>query len=758
MDNLINSLVGNFAINAGNANMADVTDYQGKTYSRDQLLALSKQVAGSIDANAIKGGVFSTKGESVGFNYDEATKLLGHPPSAAEQVILDMSRHLLKEGVTDLNQADASTTNRRFGSTFTGGGGTIYELKKDADGKPIISSWSKDTSDKKAILTGLAIAATVFGIPGVTEGLLGSAPAGATLGTVGADAAASTAFELANAGVGAFEGGTALNSLAGTGAGSAFEAMNAGAGAFEGGTALNSLAAMTPAELATFEAQNAGATAMTDLGASELANAGASANVVGGTTAANAANAATAANAVTTAAGAKTLIDPLTGLAISAAGNVLGNVANQQGITDARNAITAGGATANTALNNAYNNAQNLNLANTTALGNNYQNLNTNLNNALNAQAGVYNQTGQNLANNYQNLNTNLNNTLNAQAGAYGLANQNINQNAQTQLGLLGSTYQGQKDQAAGNKTDLLNTYGNTLGNMQNLYNQQVGYQQPYQDVGRAGSTGLVNNQDYLTRQFGAADLNAQLAPNYAFQLQQGQMANQRAANMGGGSLGGNALRGLQDYTQNYASGAYQNAFNNFQGQRTNIYNTLAGMAGIGNTSAAQLAGLGNTYGSNMGSLSSNLGGNLTSNTGNLLGAGTAYGTNTSGVTNNLNNVLSANLGQMQNAYNQYGSNLTGASNTYGGNMLGNANQLQGAYNQYGSNLTGASNTYGGNLTTNAGQGINAAGTYGANSANLAVGLAGALASNSTAAGANNATALSNLGNTALLGSIIKAT
>jgi len=730
MDNLINSLVGNFVANAGNANMADVTDYQGKTYNRDQLLALSKQVAGSIDANAIKGGVFSTKGESVGFNYDEATKLLGHPPTAAEQVILDMSRHLLNEGVTDLNQADASTTNRRFGSTFTGGGGTIYELKKDADGKPIISSWSKDTSDKKTILTGLAIAAAVFGIPGVTEGLLGGAPAGATVGTVGADAAASTAFEL----------------------------LNAGAGAFEGGTALNTLAAMTPAELAKFEAMNAGATAMTDLGASELLNAGASANVVGGTTAANAANAATAANAVTTAAGAKTLIDPLTGLLVSAAGNVLGNVANQEGITNARNAITTGSANATTALNKAYTDAQGLNVAGRTDLANNYLNLNTNLNNTLAGQSGIYNATNTSLGNNYSNLNTNLNNTINAQVGAYDAANQGIKANAATQLGLLGSTYQGQKDQAAANAAGLNANYGNARGDLYDIYNRQVGIQQPYQNVGQAGSQGLINNQDYLTRQFNAADLNSNLAPNYAFQLQQGQMANQRLGNMGGGAIGGNVAKGLQDYTQNYASGAYQNAFNNFNTQRQNIYSTLAGMANIGTTSGGQLASLGNTLGGNLGSLSNTLGSNLTSNTGNLLGAGSAYGTNTSGVTNNLNNVLSANLGQLQSAYGQYGSNLTSGSNTYAGNMVNNANTMQGAYNQYGSNLLGGSTNYANNLTTNTGAGMNAANVYGLNTANLATGTAAALASNATATGANNATALSNLGNTALLGSMIKAT
>jgi hypothetical protein len=106
------------------------------------------------------------------------------------------------------------------------------------------------------------------------------------------------------------------------------------------------------------------------------------------------------------------------------------------------------------------------------------------------------------------------------------------------------------------------------------------GTYQMYDATGKPTTTGTGTG--YLTKQFGPADLAAGLAPNYDFMLQQGQMANQRAANVGGGALGGNALRGLQDYTQNYAGNAYQNAFQNFQNQRTNIYNTLAGIAGIG--------------------------------------------------------------------------------------------------------------------------------------------------------------------------------
>jgi hypothetical protein len=683
MDNLINSLVGNFVSNAGNANMSKVTDYQGKTYDRDQLLNLSKQVAGSIDANAIKGGVFNTKGESIGFNYDEATKLLGHPPTAAEQVILDMSRHLLNEGVTDLTKADASTTNRRFGSTYTGGGGTIYELKKDADGKPIISSWSKDTSDKKTILTGLALAAAAFGIPGVTEGLLSGAPAGATLGTVGSDLAAMSGVAGGTGALTAAESAALYGGGSGLTAGSSLSGLNAG----------SSLSGLTGGSLGATNALLGDAALGSTLAGTTTGLTGSTLAALGGAGGSllNAGAGAAATSALGTTLGQ--------GVALNALGNLAGTVANQSGIDNARDLIGQYGDKANTNLNTAYTDAKALNTANNLAL-----------------------------ANNYANLGTTLKSNLTDQVGAYNTANTNINNNATTQLGLLKSTYGDQKTQAANNAAALNTNFANARGDLYDIYNQQVGIQQPYQDVGAAGSQGLLDNQGYLTRQFGAGDLNEQLAPNYAFQLQQGQMANQRAANMGGGSIGGNALQGLQKYTQDYASGAYQNAFNNFNTQRQNIYSTLAGMANIGTTSGGQLASLGNTLGGNLGSLSSNLGSNLTSNTGNLINAGNVYGSNTSGVTNNLNNVLSSNLGQ-----------------------------LQGAYNQYGSNLTGASNTYGGNLTTGAGQGINAANVYGLNSANLATGIGSALASNATATGANTATGLNNLGNLALVGSMLKA-
>jgi hypothetical protein len=103
---------------------------------------------------------------------------------------------------------------------------------------------------------------------------------------------------------------------------------------------------------------------------------------------------------------------------------------------------------------------------------------------------------------------------------------------------------------------------------------------------------GTQTGSGYFTNQFSNEDLNAQLSPNYAFQLGQGQQANRYANNATGGLVGGNAMRSLQDYTQDYAGNAYQKAFENYQGQRTNIYNTLAGIAGLGQTANQTSAGL----------------------------------------------------------------------------------------------------------------------------------------------------------------------
>jgi len=135
----------------------------------------------------------------------------------------------------------------------------------------------------------------------------------------------------------------------------------------------------------------------------------------------------------------------------------------------------------------------------------------------------------------------------------------------------LGTPYLGPNDELLGYKgpNGFVDVNGNPVDSTGNSIRSQPSGQAP---------------SDYLTRQFNKNDLTSGLAPNYDFMLGQGQMANQRAANIGGGALGGNALQGLNKFTQDYAGNAYQNAFTNFQNQRSNIYNTLASIAGIGQT------------------------------------------------------------------------------------------------------------------------------------------------------------------------------
>jgi hypothetical protein len=113
---------------------------------------------------------------------------------------------------------------------------------------------------------------------------------------------------------------------------------------------------------------------------------------------------------------------------------------------------------------------------------------------------------------------------------------------------------------------------------------------------------GTGTGSGFLTKEYTPADFAQGIDPGYQFRLQQGQEATNRMANMSGGLISGNALKGQEDYTQGLASTEFGNAFNRFQTQRTNIYNTLAGIAGLGqnmtNTSATAAGNAANSVGS----------------------------------------------------------------------------------------------------------------------------------------------------------------
>jgi len=140
-------------------------------------------------------------------------------------------------------------------------------------------------------------------------------------------------------------------------------------------------------------------------------------------------------------------------------------------------------------------------------------------------------------------------------------------------------------------------------GNLQALSPNYTSYLQ-------TGETGLANlnaampgltqaPQQY--KPFTAQDLNANLAPNYQFMLNQGLGAQSQAMNVGGG--GSNINTANTKFAEDYASNAYQNALNNYMTQQqqgfnqqqtsqSNIFNRLASVAQIGQNAVSGLSNL----------------------------------------------------------------------------------------------------------------------------------------------------------------------
>jgi hypothetical protein len=145
--------------------------------------------------------------------------------------------------------------------------------------------------------------------------------------------------------------------------------------------------------------------------------------------------------------------------------------------------------------------------------------------------------------------------------------------------------------------------------------------------------TGTGTGTGYLTKEYTPADFAQGIDPGYQFRLQQGQEATNRMANMGGGLISGNALKGAEDYTQGLASQEYGNAFNRFQTNRGNIYNTLAGIAGLGNAAYGTSASAGTSAANTIGNT--------------IQGIGQAQAAGTVGASNAIS-------GGLQNAGNQY--------------------------------------------------------------------------------------------------------
>lgn len=126
----------------------------------------------------------------------------------------------------------------------------------------------------------------------------------------------------------------------------------------------------------------------------------------------------------------------------------------------------------------------------------------------------------------------------------------------------------------------------------ENVFSDLKGFAKPYQQAGETAladlSAGTAKGGQF-SHVFDQNDFYNN-APGYQFRLGQGQMAASNSLNKMGG-IGGNFAKGLQDYTQGFASNEWERALNQYQGQQQNIFNRLSNIAGMGQQANASLSG-----------------------------------------------------------------------------------------------------------------------------------------------------------------------
>lgn len=125
--------------------------------------------------------------------------------------------------------------------------------------------------------------------------------------------------------------------------------------------------------------------------------------------------------------------------------------------------------------------------------------------------------------------------------------------------------------------------------------------QKPYREAGYSALGKIGEMLPQFTKTFTAADLNANLAPNYEFMRQQGLGATAQGANVA--SPGSNVDLEKTIFAENYAKSGYQDALTNFRNQQTDIFNRLSGIAGIGQTAQGSSQALGSQTAANIGQL-----------------------------------------------------------------------------------------------------------------------------------------------------------
>lgn len=151
------------------------------------------------------------------------------------------------------------------------------------------------------------------------------------------------------------------------------------------------------------------------------------------------------------------------------------------------------------------------------------------------------------------------------------------------------------------------------------MFGTLSGMQQPFLQAGYGanaklgnllGISGDPNSEGFgsFAKPFTIEDFYANKDPGYEFQKQQGEQSLRNAAGAGSGALSGAALKDLLKYNQDYASTAYEGAFNRYQTQQGNIFSRLGSLLGVGQNAATGITNAGADLAGNAGQLTANAG------------------------------------------------------------------------------------------------------------------------------------------------------
>jgi hypothetical protein len=142
------------------------------------------------------------------------------------------------------------------------------------------------------------------------------------------------------------------------------------------------------------------------------------------------------------------------------------------------------------------------------------------------------------------------------------------------------------------------------------MYQEQKALQEPFRGAGVTAQNrlldllGLSKNRGAegfgrYAKDFGMSDFTAD--PGYAFRLAEGQKALERNAAARGGLISGGALKAATRYGQDMGSQEYQSAFNRYQTNRANQLNPLGSLLTSGQAAASNQAAAAGNYGTQAG-------------------------------------------------------------------------------------------------------------------------------------------------------------